>query len=117
MSAQTSLNLAPPIARDEHGRVITQMPGIVLLFDRVRDVTPFAGEPGLDPGPGGCGAPPFPAYGSHRRIHVISTFAFGEIRSYELAEGGRLLLAYPCHTGLWPEMDAEVARLAAALTT
>lgn len=117
MTAQTSLDLTPTIARDEHGRIVTRLPSIVLQIDRARDVAPFAGDPTVDPGPGGCGAPPFPAYGSHRRIHVISTFAFGEIRSYELAEDGRLLLAYPCHTGPWPEMDAEVARLAAALTT
>jgi len=48
-------------------------------------------------------------------VHVISDHAGGEIRGYALVHG-RLWLRKPCHTGLWPEMDAAVsAALGAAV--
>ena len=107
---QTALAL-DPITRDAYGRIVSCLPSVVLQIDKPRDCIPFAGPLDRDPGPGGCGEPPSPPHGAHRRIHVISTYAGGEIRSYELTSDGRLLLAYPCYTGLWLEMDAEVTRI------
>lgn len=43
-----------------------------------------------------------------RVVHVISTYAGGEVRGYVLARG-RLHLRLPCYTGRWAEMDAWVA--------
>lgn len=52
--------------------------------------------------------------GQVRRVHVMSTHAGGEIRSYVLDESRQLRLAGPCYTGEWSEMDAEVARVLGA---
>ena len=49
-----------------------------------------------------------------QRVHVMSSHAFGEIRSYVLDEARCLRLAGPCHGGEWAEMDNEVARVLAA---
>lgn len=49
-----------------------------------------------------------------QRVHVMSSHAFGEIRSYVLDEARCLRLAGPCHGGEWAEMDSEVARVLAA---
>jgi hypothetical protein len=49
-----------------------------------------------------------------QRVHVMSSHAFGEIRSYVLDEARCLRLAGPCHGGEWAEMDSEVASVLAA---
>ena len=49
-----------------------------------------------------------------QRVHVMSSHAFGEIRSYVLDEARCLRLAGPCYGGEWAEMDNEVARVLAA---
>jgi hypothetical protein len=49
-----------------------------------------------------------------QRVHVMSSGAGAEIRSYVLDEARVLRLAGPCYTGEWTEMDAEVARVLAA---
>lgn len=125
MSTQTELPLAAetpaPTGMDEHGDWLTRWPGVTVKVDKARHDTPLAGPLDVDPGPGGSAFAHRLAYGftvrlgDYRRVHVMSAHAGGEIRSYELAENGGLLLAYPCYTGLWPEMDAEVARVVAQL--
>jgi hypothetical protein len=49
-----------------------------------------------------------------RRVHVMSTHAGGEIRSYVLDDANVLRLAGPAYTGRWTEMDDEVARAVGA---
>lgn len=44
----------------------------------------------------------------YTRIHVMSTHAGGEIRSYILRDG-EAWPDQPCYTGVWPEMDVAVA--------
>lgn len=113
---QTAMDFAAAStpARDSSGAWLTRWPGVVVVIDRARHDTPFAGPLDVDPGPGGCAFGHRFATGSRatlgdwRRVHVMSAHAGGEIRGYELETDGRLLLAYPCSTGLWPEMDHEV---------
>ncbi len=49
-----------------------------------------------------------------QRVHVMSSHAGGEIRSYVLDEARCLRLAGPDHRGEWTEMDNEVALVLAA---
>ena len=99
---------------------LTRWPGVTVRIDPPRHVVPFAGALDVDPGTGGTAFEHSfttgrrAKLGEWRRIHVMSAHAGGEIRGYELEVGGELLLAYPCYTGIWPEMDAEVARIVAA---
>ncbi|HRS17731.1 MAG TPA: hypothetical protein P5234_15955 [Thermoanaerobaculaceae bacterium] len=106
--------------RDAGGAWLTRWPGVTVRIDPPRHVVPFAGALDVDPGTGGTAFEHSfttgrrAKLGEWRRIHVMSAHAGGEIRGYELEVGGELLLAYPCYTGIWPEMDAEVARIVAA---
>lgn len=122
---QTTLPLEQPAplpspTRDAAGYWQTRWPGVTVGIDeRPRHIVPHAGPLDVDPGPSGNAfgyhftTGQRPPLGDYRRVHVMSEHAGGEIRGYELEAGGKLLLAYPCHTGLWPEMDAEVERIAA----
>lgn len=105
--------------RDAQGRWLTSFPGVIVqVDDRARHEVVFAGPLDVDPGAGGCAYEHRSAtgyqcpLGDWRRVHVLSRHAGGEIRSYELSAEGTLLLAYPCYSGLWPEMDAEVQAIA-----
>ena len=75
-----------------------EQPGRGAHFAGVRE---FMGGPGHIPG-------------LVQRVHVMSSHAFGEIRSYVLDEARCLRLAGPCYGGEWAEMDNEVARVLAA---
>jgi hypothetical protein len=116
MNAQIDLPLSPP-TKDHLGRWPTRWPGITVQIEvRVRHEVPFAGPLDVDPGPGGCAYEHRFTSGDYRHVRVLSVHAGGEVRSYELAEDGTLLLAYPCYSGLWPEMDAEVQRIIAQVS-
>lgn len=52
--------------------------------------------------------------GKTRRVHVMSSHAKGEIRSYVIDEDKVLRLAGPEHGGEWHEMDTGVARVLGA---
>lgn len=118
--AQLALPLSAP-QRNADGTWATRWPGVVVMLDeRPRHIVPHAGPLDVDPGPGGSAfgyhftTGQRPPLGDYRRLHVMSEHAGGEIRGYELEADGTLLLAYPCSTGLWPEMDAEIKRVAHA---
>lgn len=120
---QTALSFDPTPTRDAGGAWLTRWPGVTVRIDPPRHVVPFAGALDVDPGAGGTAFEHSFTTGRRaklsewRRVHVLSRHAGGEIRGYELEVGGELLLAYPCYTGIWPEMDAEVARIVAAAAT
>lgn len=122
MQTEISFDAAPARSDNGCGRVVvgTLWVGVSICIDQPRHVAPFAGPLHIDPGPGGTAfeysftTGKRPKLGEWRRIHVMSASAGGEVRSYELGPGGELLLAYPCYTGIWEEMDAEVARVVAA---
>lgn len=90
---------------------VTNIDGITVQLDRAQEQpgrgAHFAGQREFMGGPGHIP-------GLIQRVHVMSSHAFGEIRSYVLDEARTLRLAGPCYSGVWEEMDAEVARVLAA---
>lgn len=110
----------PSPSRNADGDWQTRWPGVTVRIDNPRHIVPHAGPLDVDPGPGGNAfgyhftTGRRPQLGDWRRVHVMSEHRGGEVRSYELEAGGTLLLAYPCYTGLWPELDAEVEQIIAA---
>lgn len=76
----------------------TTLPGITV------DVTPCKGDGWSNVIPAEVSTDP----GEVKRVHVMSKWAGGEVRSYWLCRG-RLWLAAPCYTGTWTEVDAAVS--------
>jgi len=87
-------------------RYETRWPGLIWLdVDPEREWTELGGDGWFRP----AHMPPGPG----RLVHVMSSAASGEIRSYVWSRG-RLYLRSPCYTGRWADMDAEVARVLGA---